>query len=450
MPYVKPFHGVRYNTERVAPQAVIAPPYDIVSDDHRARLAQDAQNVVHLELPLDDGGEGTRYQLARERLRSWLQSGVLARDDTPRLYPYVQRFRHNGGWVERRAVFGLIELTKPGSENRLHPHEFTLSGPREDRFRLLQATRTSLSPIFLMHRDPSGTTGELLERATRERPLAEAETGWETEEALWSLDGEEAGRLAGILSESRLVFADGHHRYESALRYAEGQGNGTNGAGHRFALAAFVEQSDPGLVVQPTHRVVLRNPSLDVQRLRQVTDEFFTVEPLPPHSHEEGLTRTAMGWLDEQRRLGRTSLVQILSCAEAPRGVTLKEERRGELFGPGDNTDARLRELEVVVLQALLEKGLGLGPRQIAEQGALSYTRDAATAWASVHRGDEAAFLVSPTPVEKVVELASAGLRMPQKTTYFHPKLSSGWLFHLHDPGEQGVAEGNGRPHSPH
>ena len=246
MPLVQPFQGVRYDQERVAPSAVVAPPYDIVSDEHRARLAQDPQNVVHLEMPLDDDGEGTRYGLAGRRLRQWMASGVLTRDKSPRLYPYLQRFRHQGRWVERRAVFGLIELTKPGRENRLYPHEFTLNGPREDRYRLLEATRTSLSPIFLLHRDRSGATGELLERATRGRPLAEAETGWETEEALWSLEGEEAETLAGILSRRELVFADGHHRYESALRYAEARGNGANGGGHRFALAAFVEQSDPG------------------------------------------------------------------------------------------------------------------------------------------------------------------------------------------------------------
>jgi uncharacterized protein (DUF1015 family) len=453
VPRVRPFHGVRYDNQRVAPADVLAPPYDIVSTDDRQRLGRNRENVVHLELPLDEAGEGTRYRAAARRLGQWLDSGVLRRDPRPRLYPYVQKFRHGDGWTERRAVFGIVELKPPGRANRLHPHEFTLSGPREDRYRLLEATRTSLSPVFLLYRDPSGTARSLLEQATDGAPLAEAETSWETEESMWALEGEEAERLAGLLSDSELVFADGHHRYESALRYAETRsstGEGTE-EGHRFALAAFVEQEDRGLVVLPTHRVVAQNPSLDMAKLRTATDKYFDVESIRVQSGAAGLTGAALEWLADQERAGELALVQILSCAEPPRGITLRQDRRGELFDGVSAVDPRLRDLDVVVLQALLEKSLGLGPREVAEQAALHYTRDAAGAWSEVHRGEAAAFLVNPTPVEKVVELASEGLRMPQKTTYFHPKISSGWLFHVHGAAGDMVrsTSGNGRAFKP-
>lgn len=405
MAQVRAFRGVRY-ASGVALDDALAPPYDVISAREREALARHPENVVHLELPLDDDGPGSRYRAAARRWARWLADGLVAPDAEPALYPYAQRFEHEGKTLERRGVFALVELVPPGPAGNIYPHEFTLSGPREDRLRLLSATHVNLSPIFLLYE------GALPELANAwDHPIARARTPWGTSESLGRLTGARAEAIARALSSRPLVFADGHHRYESALRYAEESGATSPDDPRRYLLAVLVERSDPGLLVLPTHRIVKAAPGPEFESLRERAFESVSVES--PESWLQAQTRPAF----------------VMATAQGLTGLSLR--RPDPLFG--DSVAPALRDLDVVVLHALLERGFGVTPEAVRDRGALAYTRDAREALAAVQRGEGTAFLLRPTPVERVIALATAGHRMPQKSTYFEPKLTSGWLFHAHD-----------------
>jgi uncharacterized protein (DUF1015 family) len=404
--HVRAFRGVRY-APRVALGDVLAPPYDVISASQREALARHPENVVHLELPLDEDGPGSRYQAAARRWRQWLTDGVVEPDPGPAVYPYAQRFVHEGKTLERRGVFGLVELVPPGPAGNIYPHEFTLSGPREDRLRLLAATHVNLSPIFLLY---EGALSELA--GAWDHTIASAYTPWGTSESLGHLTGERAEAVTHALSARPLVFADGHHRYESALRYAEESGATSPDDPRRYLLAVFVERSDPGLLVLPTHRIVKAAPGPELASLR---DRAFASAPV----------NDAESWLEAQQ--GPAFVMA------SPQGLTgLNLEAPEILFGSSPVAPA-LRDLDVVVLHAFLERGFGLTPEAVRDRGALAYTRNAEDAVAAVAAREGTAFLLRATPVERVIALATAGHRLPQKSTYFEPKLTSGWLFHAHD-----------------
>ena len=416
---------MRYATRAL--DTVLAPPYDVISPAERERLARDPANIVHLELPVDENGPDTRYDAAARRLARWLEDGVLATEAAPALYPYAQRFAHRGARFERRGVFGLVELGPPGPASRIYPHEFTLSGPREDRRRLLAATHANLSPIFLLYDDADGGVRRALAGAW-DRAVGSAHTPWGTEETLGRLEGDAARAAAEALSNKDLVFADGHHRYESALAYADAVGAGP-GDPRRYVLAVLVERSDPGLLVLATHRVIPAGRALAGAEWDRLLTEVFESTDL---GAGEDAAEAAEAWLARAPD-DRPALVTARGPRAALTGLLARPGAVDRLFASTDSPAPPMRALDVVALHALLERGWGLTPETVRDRAALTYTRDAREAVRAVAGGAEAAFLVRPTPVERVIRLAVAGHRLPQKTTYFEPKMTSGWLVHVHD-----------------
>jgi uncharacterized protein (DUF1015 family) len=423
---IRSLRGFRYTAGGARLASRLAPPYDVISPAERERFAADPHNIVHLELPLDEAGEGSRYEIAARRLRAWIDERVLARDELPRLYAYRQRFTFRDRAYARTGFFGLAELVPTDGSGGVFPHEFTLSGPRQDRLRLLRATGANLSPIFFLYDDPTGHIRERLEHALAHAPLAETKTPWGTGETLGALDGMLAGEIAEAISGSPLVFADGHHRYESALRaHEERCGPGVDG----WVLAVFVALQDPGLLVLPTHRIVRAAPAAD--RWERVIAGVCDRTSLG--AFDAGAAVRAEDWLAEQAAAGKTAYVARRAGESELSGLVLREAKRDTLFGAADAPAAPLRRLDVVALHALLEAGLGVTREAITERGALAYSRSADEALLSIDGGARAAFLMNATPIATVVELARQGHRMPQKTTYFEPKLTSGWVLHVFD-----------------
>ena len=428
MASVRAFRGVRY-APKVALAHALAPPYDVISASQREALACSPENVVHLELPLDDQGPGSRYAAAARLWSRWQEEGLVAPDPAAAVYPYAQRFAHEGATHERRGVFATVTLATPGAQSGIFPHEFTLSGPREDRRQLLAATHVNLSPIFLLYEDAGGAVAEALAGGWDE-PIARARTPWGTEEWLGRLSGERAARVARALSARPFVFADGHHRFESALAYAEDAGATSPDDPRRQLLAVFVERSDPGLLVLPTHRIVRAEAMAEVGDWERLRARAFESVALGVGLQA---VATAESWLASGVASGRPAFVWAQGSGPALSGLALRDDGAEILFGSSSPVAPALRDLDVVVLHALFERGLGLTPEAVRDRGALAYTRDAKEAAQAVADGRGAAFLLRPTPVERVIALATAGHRLPQKSTYFEPKLTSGWLFHAHD-----------------
>jgi uncharacterized protein (DUF1015 family) len=444
MPIVLPFRAVR-PAGAADPSPRLSPPYDVIAPEERARLAGDPFNAVHLELPADDAGAGSRYPAARRTLDSWLAQGALARDPEPSFYAYEQRFTHGGRERVRRGFFGLLELRAFG-EGGVFAHEKTLDAPKEDRFRLLEATRTNLSPVFVLYEDDQGAVRAATDAARARKPLARAKTA-EGEEGLWAVADSDTDTIARTLRSQALVFADGHHRYESALRYraqrrAE-EPDAPYPQPYDFMLACFVEASDPGLLVLPTHRVVRGLPPFTMADIAAKLDGTFRLEGLG-----DCMDPSCAAWRAEAFLANHPAgaFVAVTANERVLSGFVLDPQGRDKAFA-GRDVPPVLQALDVVQLHELVLGGaLGITPEKLSAQSHVEYVKSMTDAVAAVRGGGagavagaagalapNAAFLMNATPVAQVLEIARANVRMPQKSTYFLPKITTGWTFHVHD-----------------
>jgi uncharacterized protein (DUF1015 family) len=465
MPTVLPFRAVRpAGSPASSPElaARLSPPYDVIGADERARLAQDPHNPVHVILPEDDKGPGSRYERAKRTFDSWLAEGALARDATPAFYPYEQRFTHAGRTLARQGFFGLLELREFG-EGGVFAHEKTLDAPKEDRYRLLAATHTNLSPVFVLYEDPKGAVKTATDAARAQAPLGKAKTA-AGEESLWAVPDagdsspEARSLVAGVdaiartLGEQGLVFADGHHRYESALRYRRERRAAEPEApypqAYDFMLACFVEASDPGLLVLPTHRIVRGLPAFTMADLAAKLDGTFRIEGLGECADADAAAWRAEAFLANHPA---GAFVAVTARERVLTGFVLDAHARERAFA-GRNVPAALQALDVVQLHELVLAGaLGITAEKLAAQSHIEYEKSmaeavrivrgngaaaGAVAGAAGAREPNAAFLMNPTPVPQVLAVARSGERMPQKSTYFLPKITTGWVYHVHDAPE--------------
>ncbi len=453
MSRVTPFAAVRPEPTTAGR---LSPPYDVIRPDERARLAGDPHNPVHLILPQDDAGEGSRYAAAARTLTAWRAEGALVRDAAPAFYAYEQTFAWGGGTLTRRGVFGLLELT-PFGEKGVFAHERTLTAPKEDRYRLLAATHTNLSPVFALYDDHQGEVWAALARASARAPLARVVTA-EGEEALWAVPA--AGGAGGLADEARaiartltgqgLVVADGHHRYESALRYRDLRRAEDPAApfpqADDFMLTCFVDAKDEGLLVLPTHRVARGLAPFTLAELARRLAPAYVAESLGESRDAAAIEARAQAFLAAHPA---GAFVAVPAGEAALFGFALDPARRAEAFAGTGVAEPLLQGVDVVQLSELvLGKALGVTGEKLAAQSHVEYVKAAVDAIRVVlgqdTRGGEvvgaagalapnAAFLLNATPVSQVIEVARAGLRLPQKSTYFLPKITTGWLYHVHD-----------------
>jgi uncharacterized protein (DUF1015 family) len=421
------FQGLRYDAERVGDLArVLAPPYDVISEGERAELeARHPQNVVRLELPRGEGD--ARYAEAAHLLRSWTTEGILRAEARPAFYVYEQQFtlpQAPGRLYTRRGFFAAVRL-EPFERRVVLPHEKTLAGPKEDRLKLMRATHTQTSPIFGLFRDADGSARELIDGAATAVPALDATTSDRVRHRLWRLgDPAAVARLVRLMGDKQILIADGHHRYETllklgpelrALDYAAG------GAAADFAMMFLARAEDPGLLVLPTHRLVRNLPELDFAGLRAAASAAFDIV--------DGDEATAEAI---EERLGREGTAGVVFAVRVPARertawFSLKSIVDLSALGP-----PALRKLDVTVLHGvILAPILGIDAAALESQSYLDYTHDTAEAMARVASGDaQAAFFMNATKVEEVLAACEAGFVLPQKSTYFQPKLATGLVMY--------------------
>jgi uncharacterized protein (DUF1015 family) len=417
---------------------VVAPPYDVIGPSERALFAaRSPYNVVHVDLPEGEGDE--KYARAAEILASWRRRGVLRRDDRPTLVRYAQTFEPPGGGrsITRRGFFALVRA-EPYEARVVLPHERTLSGPKEDRYKLFRATGTALSPVFLLYRDPSGAVARAIDDSG---PSVRWESADGVVHELSRVSEEsELRTVATALRDAQLLIADGHHRYETTLRYgaaideeraARGLPPSPRGA-HRYVLSFLCDADDPGLVVFPTHRIVHSLPHFDrnalvdgVRRLFEVVAEL-RADDVP----------ALLSWLEASGRQG-PSLAAVF-----PDGTAALLRLRADVDLDAHPTLSRraavLRRCDVMLLHAgILEPVLGLTAEAQAAQTNLDYYKVASEAVARLRAGGgQVLFLMNATPIEQVRAACEAGEVMPQKSTFFYPKVPTGLVMHVLDPDE--------------
>jgi uncharacterized protein (DUF1015 family) len=410
---VSPIQAVHYDLGKAGPLAdVVAPPYDVIDAAQRAELAaRSPYNVVELDLPQDPEG-GDPYVHAAELLKEWTDEGVLARDPDRTMWALEQDYSGpDGSRLTRRGFLARVKLAPYGEGIR--PHERTQPGPKEDRLRLTRATRHNLSPIFALH---PGDAWRHFEPAILTDPWGKVTDGDGTTHCAWRI-GDPAihEAIAEELAPGELLIADGHHRYETSLAYQREVGPGGPAD---YVLMALVSLEDPGLTVFPTHRLIagLADPAKQ-ETLETGLKGLFHVDEVSPErldpSGTEGIG--VFGYIDSQ--------------FNRPFRLRLREAAR--LEETLSDRSAAYRRLDAVILEELVLKGiLGMTTENIAAKRGIGYTPSIDEALAKLDAGEyQAAFLLRPTPVEQVREVAAAGETMPPKSTYFFPKLLTGIVF---------------------
>ena len=415
-----PFHGLRYNTEKVELSDVLAPPYDVIKGTMRDELvARSPYNVVEIELPVGEDNE--KYDHAASVLKAWRETGIFVLDDAA-FYVYEQEFRVPGTaeTLKRRGVLGALQLEEFGKG--VQPHEHTLSGPKQDRLNLLRAAQTNTSPIFGLFEDSDGWVAQLLESlCTDSAPQGEARDNEGGIHRLWRVtDDETVNAIAGALDDESILIADGHHRYETALNYCKerqaASENWTGSEPENFVLMMCVSTQDSGLIVLPTHRLVKNVDAETVAALPEKLQEIFEVEKVV------GSSGDLLG-LVNQGEVIRIGLV----IPGAQYLLTLKDGA-DHLAHMDSNRSAAYNGLDVTILHTLiLERELDIDPAKLAAGEHVGYNIHADECAKKVESGEySAAFILRPTRVEQVRDCCGSGDKMPQKSTYFYPKLMTG------------------------
>jgi uncharacterized protein (DUF1015 family) len=416
-----PFHGLRYNPEKVRLDDVIAPPYDVIKGAMRDELvARSEYNVVEIELP--EGQGDAKYENAAAILQRWRESEIFVQDDAA-FYVYEQEFRVPGTneVLQRRGVLGALQLEEFGEG--VQPHEHTLSGPKQDRLKLLRATQTNISPIFGLFGDNDGWAATLLQTVcTESQPLLEARDGDGILHRMWRLtDDETVNAIVGALDDEPVLIADGHHRYETALNYRNecakaAKENWTGAEPENFVMMLCVSMQDSGLIVLPTHRLVKNVAAETVAALPEKLTEVFEVEKA------FGSAEDLVGLVNEGEtiRIGFVApdAQYVLTLKDGAAPKALMDETRSQAF----NT------LDVTILHRLiLERELEIDAEKLAAGEHVAYNISAGEAAQKVSSGEySAAFILRPTRVEQVRDCCASGDKMPQKSTYFYPKLTTG------------------------
>lgn len=418
MAEIKPFRALRYTQKAGVLSELTCPPYDIISEDQRqSYLKANDQNVIRLELPREGADP---YEQAAGILHLWEEQGVLKRDLDPALYIYEEEFQAHGS---TKRIKGLICRVKVEefSKGVVLPHEETLSKAKADRFDLMKATHCNFSQIYSLYMDPDQVTKNRINALSVDTPRHEFSDG-EVTHRLWIVNDPVAiAAICEDFTERKLYIADGHHRYETALNfrnYCYENGLSAPGGDADYVMMMLVDMENDGLVVFPTHRLVRGLEGFDRNAMLERCKQYFTVEERDNLADvEESLDalyqqgKKAFAYYDG----GTCWQLLVLNDRTVMQELlpTLSEASQG---------------LDVTVLHTLiLERILGIDKENMARQINLTYTRSLDEALSSVQDGtSQCAFLLNPTRVQEIRDVAAAGEKMPQKSTYFYPKLITG------------------------
>lgn len=441
MARIAPFCAWRYNPEKIPELSrVTSPPYDVIDRKQQEELhRRDPFNVIRLELGEDlpgDNEKENKYTRAARFLKEWQRQGVLVRDPRPSVYLYHHRFQGlNGERLTRKGLVVLLYL-EPLGGGVVFPHEETFPKHKKDRLELLRACKAQFNPVFSIFPDPAGEVRELLEPPRPDPDLLVSDDQG-VDHLVWRLDDPEFIKDLVKAMAARAVFiADGHHRYETALRFRSEQAQDENPAApSNWTLMYLSPMEDPGLIVFPTHKLVrgLRDFTPD-GFLKDLTRDFH-LEELPFFPCGEPQARRELS--ARMKTLARESLSIGLALpgkesywVMRPKDISRVESRLGHLELP-------LKRLDVTLLHELILKnrmGIDIGRQG---QSHLLFSHDLQDALDTASRKKvQAAFLMNPIPMEALKQVAAAGCKMPQKATYFYPKLLSGLLIRTMDVQE--------------
>ncbi|MGA3009671.1 MAG: DUF1015 domain-containing protein [Terracidiphilus sp.] len=441
MAHIFPFRAWRYNPSKVQLEDVVTQPYDKISPSmQQAYYQRSPFNLVRIILGLPDPSDAERgesvYTRAARDFTAWRKQGVLAQEKDPCIFAYAQRFEVPGTEIikERRGFIALGGL-HDYAEKVVFRHEQTLSKPKSDRLNLLKATRAHFGQIFMLYSDPAASVEKILYDGAGPAD-AEATDEYGVLHRIWRIsDPAIISQLTAAMADKKLIIADGHHRYETALNYSNEHApttpaiTQTSVSGlpqpaypEAAVMMTFVNMDSDGLVVLPTHRVVHSLANFDADAFYNAAEEFFQIDILPPYDAQQ--------FIDTLKRQSGTAFIAVTKS-----GDYLLHSKPAPVSAALAHLPERQRSLDLSCLHSIvLDRLLGLDAEKVREQTNLRYLRDAAEAVEQVRAGDaNVAFLTNPVSMEQLKEVAFAGDVMPQKSTDFFPKLLSGLTIYALD-----------------
>lgn len=427
---IRAFRAYRYDPGQTgALSDVVAPPYDVIDANQQQQLYDQSQyNAIRLILGKQESSDNdtdNRYTRTRRLLKEWLQENILVQDTAASLYVYHQEFEWEGQTHVRKGFLARTRL-EPFGEGKIYPHEQTMPGPKADRLALMNATQMNLSPIFGMFPDEENQIQEHLEAAIRNRPPHEAKDHLGVINRLWAItDQQVISQVQGLMGPKPVFIADGHHRYETGLKYLEERRAAGEVANEEsapnFILMMLVGMSDPGLIIQPTHRLFSNFPDISAEQLRETLAPHFEVETIGQGDKAANDCWELMQADSSQEVLGfgtvKDNSWQLARIKDRDRMMQLASERSDTW------RELAVSVLHILVVESLLKERFGQSPdctyvHQLSE--VLEHCKGGVTKFAA---------LVPNAEMDHVRLIAEEQEKMPPKSTYFYPKLLSGLLF---------------------
>ncbi len=413
MATIKPFRGILYNPSKAGdPSKVMAPPYDVISESMQENFySLNDYNVIRLilgKIKSSDNKSNNRYTRAKAFFTDWLKEGVLTQDKRPSIYIYEQGYSFKGKMKTRLGFISLMKIEDPHTSHVL-PHEYTFAKPKKDRFELLKATRTNLSPIFSLFEDEGSSVMDILKARIGKKPLIDVEQDGVTHR-VWRLSEPSAiRRMAELMDDKEVFIADGHHRYEVALNFRDSMRRSRGGRGYDYIMVYFSNLDLVASTILSTHRVIRSIRRLDFQKTISDLKEYFYIE----------------GFKDKEKMLSRMEEAKrdesIFGMYHKDKFFTLKAKEGKTPY----------RWLDVTILHQVIFDHILKVKEKVAKKDNVVYTRDVGYALRLVDEENyEIAFFLNPPGIEQVRDAARSHDRMPHKTTYFYPKPLSGLVFY--------------------
>lgn len=430
MAIVKPFRALYYNIDNISDVSeVTAPPYDVISPEQQAELYdRHEHNIIRLILnrpTVADSETDNVYLRAAATLEAWRSSGVLVKDRFPCFYMYELEFRFKG---QNRKVRGFITRVKLEDleQGSILAHEKTLSRPKTDRLELLTACKTNLSQIYGLYSDTKKTADKIFEKTAKSAPLLEAQSEDGVRHRIFRITNkDDLERLIAMMKDKSVFIADGHHRYETALLYRDQQARErhlASGDPVNFVMMMLVNMASEQLIILPTHRLLRGLVSSNPRLFKNRVEPYFDFLPI---ECREDCQKTLL------RKLRAQPSTAFGIYFGNGRCFLLRSKDRSAIESMIDPTySASWRQLDVTILhEALIENLLGFSSLELEPKSLINYVKDSSEAFRRVDDHEyQVAFLLNPTRIEQLKEVATNRERMPQKSTHFFPKLRSGLL----------------------
>ena len=405
---IQPINAILYNLDKVKASDVIAPPYDVIDKTYQNELYKRSEyNIVRLIL----NKENDPYTDAKKNFEEWIEKGILKKVEKPSIFYIIQKYKNEQGKLIERKGFIARNKIEDFSSKKILPHEFTMGGPKEDRFKLISATGAFFSQIFMVYDDEVQTIEkEILPKYLDKNPYIDVVDDLDVQNIVYIIDDEsDIELIQKVLKDKTLLIADGHHRYETSMRYANEHPENSYA---QYVMSYFTNAADENLIIYPTHRIVEKE--IEPKYILERVSKHYDIEIVKERS--EFLSK-----------------IELENQKQITTGMILKDDDNFYIlklkYGAQDNINAPdvLKNLDLLVLHELILKNeLNFSDEELKSQTGIKYEKKEHVAFDSVKNGASAVFIMAYPKMKDILNISSQGLRMPQKSTYFYPKLLSG------------------------